>query len=142
MKKIFIIIALIVACYSNAQETKSYKLIQVDEYPLFKGTKTLYSKNRAKFNSFLQKKFLSKVDYKILGLVITDYKFYVEIYIDVNKNVKVINTSEKDKDLHEEIVRVVERFKVKKVAKLNGKSVAVTFILPFKVNSKINNLFN
>ncbi|AQS95037.1 hypothetical protein BXQ17_13530 [Polaribacter sp. BM10] len=142
MKKIFIIIALIVACYSNAQETKSYKLIQVDEYPLFKGTKALYSKNRAKFNSFLQKKFLSKVDYKILGLVITDYKFYVEIHIDLNKNVKVINTSEKDKDLHKEIVRVVEEFKVKKAAKLNGKSVAVTFILPFKINSKINNLFN
>lgn len=126
-----------IVVYSQENQ-KIYKLVEVDNFPVFENVKTTENKDldRRLFNAKIQHYLISNFNPKLLLLMQRNLNYSLNIRLNLSGSVTLTSSNIDNEKLKEEFARIVSTLKVKEFSKKNGEEVSVEFILPIKIKFK------
>ena len=124
----------------HSQDSKVYKLSEVTDPPMFYEP-SVYNKLYSKKDAFVKNvySFIQKNINIITNRTSTQHKAFVEVLIDENGNTTITNSRGSSKIAEKEALKAVKKLPKLIPAKLDNKSVKMTFIIPVKFNVYVIN---
>lgn len=122
----------------SQENQKIYKLVEVDNFPVFENVKTTENTDldRRLFNAKIQHYLISNFNPKLLLLMQRNLNYSLNIRLNLSGSVTLTTSNIDNEKLKEEFARIVSTLKVKEFSKKNGEEVSVEFILPIKIKFK------